>query len=66
MKAVSAMAVALNHEINNPLQVIQGNAPAPLRASGHSPEAREKVQRIRQATETIAGSPIASPPCATS
>ena len=26
MKAVSAMAVALNHEINNPLQVIQGNA----------------------------------------
>ena len=55
MKAVSAMAVALNHEINNPLQVIQGNAQLLYVTPGLSPEAREKVQRIRQATETIAG-----------
>ena len=55
MKAVSAMAVALNHEINNPLQVIQGNAQLLYVNPGISPEAREKVQRIRQATETIAG-----------
>ena len=54
MKAVSAMAVALNHEINNPLQVIQGNAQL-LYVHPGIPEAREKVQRIRQATETIAG-----------
>lgn len=55
MKAVSAMAVALNHEINNPLQVIQGNAQLLYVNPSISPEAREKVQRIRQATETIAG-----------
>ncbi|HLQ66974.1 MAG TPA: response regulator [Candidatus Limnocylindrales bacterium] len=55
MKAVSAMAVALNHEINNPLQVIQGNAQLLFVHPGIPPEAREKVQRIRQATETIAG-----------
>ena len=55
MKAVSAMAVALNHEINNPLQVIQGNAQLLYVNPAISPEAREKVQRIRQATETIAG-----------
>jgi CheY-like chemotaxis protein len=55
MKAVSAMAVALNHEINNPLQVIQGNAQLLYVHPGVPPEAREKVQRIRQATETIAG-----------
>lgn len=55
MKAVSAMAVALNHEINNPLQVIQGNAQLLYVHPGIPPEAREKVQRIRQATETIAG-----------
>jgi hypothetical protein len=55
MKAVSAMAVALNHEINNPLQVIQGNAQLLYVNPGIPPEAREKVQRIRQATETIAG-----------
>jgi CheY-like chemotaxis protein len=55
MKAVSAMAVALNHEINNPLQVIQGNAQLLYVHPGIPPEARDKVQRIRQATETIAG-----------
>lgn len=55
MKAVSAMAVALNHEINNPLQVIQGNAQLLYVHPAIPPEAREKVQRIRQATETIAG-----------
>jgi CheY-like chemotaxis protein len=54
MKAVSAMAVALNHEINNPLQVIQGNAQLLHVLSTLPPEAREKVQRIRAATETIA------------
>jgi signal transduction histidine kinase len=47
--------VALNHEINNPLQVIQGNAQLLYVHPGIPPEAREKVQRIRQATETIAG-----------
>jgi CheY-like chemotaxis protein len=55
MKAVSAMAVALNHEINNPLQVIQGNAQLLYVHPGVPPDAREKVQRIRQATETITG-----------
>jgi len=55
MKAVSAMAVALNHEINNPLQVIQGNAQLLYVQPTLSPEAREKVARIRAATETIAG-----------
>jgi two-component system sensor histidine kinase/response regulator len=55
MKAVSAMAVALNHEINNPLQVIQGNAQLLYVHPGLSPESREKVARIRAATETIAG-----------
>ncbi len=55
MKAVSAMAVALNHEINNPLQVIQGNAQLLYVHPGLSPETREKVARIRAATETIAG-----------
>lgn len=55
MKAVSAMAVALNHEINNPLQVIQGNAQLLYVHPGVPPDAREKVQRIRQATEMIAG-----------
>ncbi|MGE5174827.1 MAG: response regulator [Hyphomicrobiales bacterium] len=55
MKAVSAMAVALNHEINNPLQVIQGNAQLLHVHPGLPPEVREKVQRIRQATDTIAG-----------
>ena len=55
MKAVSAMAVALNHEINNPLQVIQGNAQLLIVQPGLTPEAREKVARIRAATETIAG-----------
>jgi CheY-like chemotaxis protein len=54
MKAVSAMAVALNHEINNPLQVIQGNAQLLHVFPNLVPEAREKVQRIRAATETIA------------
>ncbi|HEX5032688.1 MAG TPA: response regulator [Candidatus Eisenbacteria bacterium] len=55
MKAVSAMAVALNHEINNPLQVIQGNAQLLYVQPTLTPEAREKVARIRAATETIAG-----------
>jgi CheY-like chemotaxis protein len=55
MKAVSAMAVALNHEINNPLQVIQGNAQLLFVHPGLAPEAREKVARIRAATDTIAG-----------
>lgn len=54
MKAVSAMAVALNHEINNPLQVIQGNAQLLHVHPGLPAEAREKVARIRAATETIA------------
>ncbi len=55
MKAVSAMAVALNHEINNPLQVIQGNAQLLFVHPGMPPEIRDKVARIRAATETIAG-----------
>ncbi|MGH7682398.1 MAG: response regulator, partial [Candidatus Eiseniibacteriota bacterium] len=55
LKAVSAMAVALNHEINNPLQVIQGNAQLLFVHPGLPPETREKVSRIRAATETIAG-----------
>lgn len=55
LKAVSAMAVALNHEINNPLQVIQGNAQLLYVHPSLSPETREKVARIRAATETIAG-----------
>jgi signal transduction histidine kinase len=55
MKAVSAMAVALNHEINNPLQVIQGNAQLLHVHPGLPPDAREKVARIRAATETVAG-----------
>jgi CheY-like chemotaxis protein len=55
MKAVSAMAVALNHEINNPLQVIQGNAQLLHVHPGLAPEARDKVARIRAATETITG-----------
>ncbi len=55
MKAVSAMAVALNHEINNPLQVIQGNAQLLHVHPGLTQETREKVARIRAATETIAG-----------
>jgi len=55
MKAVSAMAVALNHEINNPLQVIQGNAQLLFVHPGLPPETRDKVARIRAATETIAG-----------
>jgi two-component system sensor histidine kinase/response regulator len=54
MKAVSAMAVALNHEINNPLQVIQGNAQLLHVLPNLAPEVREKVQRIRAATESIA------------
>lgn len=54
MKAVSAMAVALNHEINNPLQVIQGNAQLLHVLPNLPPDAREKVQRIRAATESIA------------
>jgi len=54
MKAVSAMAVALNHEINNPLQVIQGNAQLLHVHPGIPPDCREKVTRIRAATETIA------------
>ncbi|HEU4724838.1 MAG TPA: response regulator [Candidatus Eisenbacteria bacterium] len=54
MKAVSAMAVALNHEINNPLQVIQGNAQLLHVLPNLTPEVRDKVQRIRAATETIA------------
>jgi hypothetical protein len=49
------MAVALNHEINNPLQVIQGNAQLLYVHPALSPESREKVARIRAATETIAG-----------
>jgi CheY-like chemotaxis protein len=55
LKAVSAMAVALNHEINNPLQVIQGNAQLLFVHPGLPPETRDKVARIRAATETIAG-----------
>ncbi len=54
MKAVSAMAVALNHEINNPLQVIQGNAQLLHVLPNLAPEVRDKVQRIRAATEAIA------------
>jgi signal transduction histidine kinase len=54
MKAVSAMAVALNHEINNPLQVIQGNAQLLHVIPTLPPDVREKVERIRAATETIA------------
>jgi len=53
-KAVSAMAVALNHEINNPLQVIQGNAQLLHAHPGLPPECREKVERIRAACDTIA------------
>lgn len=55
MKAVSAMAVALNHEINNPLQVIQGNAQLLHVHPSLPADARDKVARIRAATETIAG-----------
>ncbi len=55
MKAVSAMAVALNHEINNPLQVIQGNAQLLHVHPGLPADARDKVSRIRAATETVAG-----------
>lgn len=55
MKAVSAMAVALNHEINNPLQVIQGNAQLLHVHPGLPADARDKVARIRAATETVAG-----------
>ncbi|TMQ48719.1 MAG: response regulator [Candidatus Eisenbacteria bacterium] len=55
MKAVSAMAVALNHEINNPLQVIQGNAQLLHVHPGLPQDARDKVARIRAATETVAG-----------
>lgn len=55
MKAVSAMAVALNHEINNPLQVIQGNAQLLFVHPSLPVEMRDKVSRIRAATETIAG-----------
>jgi len=54
MKAVSAMAVALNHEINNPLQVIQGNAQLLHVHPGIPADVRDKVARIRAATETIA------------
>lgn len=54
MKAVSAMAVALNHEINNPLQVIQGNAQLLHVHPGLPSDVRDKVARIRAATETIA------------
>ena len=54
MKAVSAMAVALNHEINNPLQVIQGNAQLLHISPGLPADCREKVARIRAATDTIA------------
>ncbi len=54
MKAVSAMAVALNHEINNPLQVIQGNAQLLHVHPGLPQDCRDKVARIRTATETIA------------
>lgn len=53
MKAVSAMAVALNHEINNPLQVIQGNSQLLHVHPGLPEDARDKVARIRAATETI-------------
>lgn len=53
MKAVSAMAVALNHEINNPLQVIQGNAQLLHVHPGLPPDCRDKVGRIRAACETI-------------
>ncbi len=55
MKAVSAMAVALNHEINNPLQVIQGNAQLLHVHPGLPADARDKVARIRAATETVTG-----------
>jgi len=55
MKAVSAMAVALNHEINNPLQVIQGNAQLLHVHPGLPQDVRDKVARIRAATETVAG-----------
>ena len=54
MKAVSAMAVALNHEINNPLQVIQGNAQLLHVHPGLPDDARDKVARIRAATDTVA------------
>ena len=54
MKAVSAMAVALNHEINNPLQVIQGNTQLLQAHPGLPDECREKVARIGSACETIA------------
>ncbi len=54
MKAVSAMAVALNHEINTPLQVIQGNAQLLHVHPDLPPECREKVARIRAATEALA------------
>ena len=54
MKAVSAMAVALNHEINNPLQVIQGNAQLLHVHPGLPADARDKVARIRAAGETVA------------
>lgn len=53
VKAVSAMAVALNHEINNPLQVIQGNAQLLHVHPGLPPDCRDKVARIRAACETI-------------
>jgi CheY-like chemotaxis protein len=53
MKAVSAMAVALNHEINNPLQVIQGNAQLLHVHPGLPDDARDKVTRIRAAAETV-------------
>src|SRR5258707_12764799 len=49
MKAVSAMAVALNHEINNPLQVIQGNAQLIHSHPGLPQPARPNEGRIRRA-----------------
>ena len=55
VKAVSAMAVALNHEINNPLQVIQGNAQLLHVHPGLPEDARDKVERIRAAGEAVAG-----------
>lgn len=53
VKAVSAMAVALNHEINNPLQVIQGNAQLLHVHPGLPADCRDKVARIRTACDTI-------------
>ena len=55
LRGVLATIVSANHEINNPLTVIQGNADL-LRLKGTVdayPEAREAVQRISAACQRV-------------